>query len=330
MAESARFFIFHGPDEFTKAETLAHLKSGLGDAGTVELNTSYFDGRSVRLDELMHACNTVPFLAEKRLVIVEGLIEHASAKGRERERDKLLEFLPELPPSARLALVESRSLSPRDRFIKLANSIPIGYERLFPIPKGGALERWIVMRVKHHGGDIHPNAAAMLATDVGEDLRLLDMEIVKLLTYANYERPIEPADVDLLTPYAAQADIFALVDAIGQRRSKTASTLLRQKLEAGDEPLYLMAMVVRQIRLLIQVKEGLMAGERPDEIARRAKIHPYVAGKLTQQAGNFELNQLETIHRQLLDTDVAIKTGRIDPAVALDLLVAETSTRVLY
>ena len=67
MAESARFFIFHGPDEFTQAETLAQLKASLGDPGMVELNTSHFNGRSVHLEELKHTCNTVPFLAEKRL-----------------------------------------------------------------------------------------------------------------------------------------------------------------------------------------------------------------------------------------------------------------------
>jgi DNA polymerase-3 subunit delta len=187
------------------------------------------------------------------------------------------------------------------------------------------LERWIVARVRQHGGAIHPNAAAMLATDVGEDLRLLEMEIIKLLTYANFARPIEPADVELLTPYAAQADIFALVDAIGHRQGKTAAILLRKKLDAGDEPLYLLGMVVRQIRLLIQVKENLEGGYRPDEIARRAKMHPYVAGKLARQAQNLKLAQLEALYRQLLEADIAIKTGRIEPAVALDLLVAEAA-----
>jgi DNA polymerase-3 subunit delta len=71
-----------------------------------------------------------------------------------------------------------------------------------------------------------------------------------------------------------------------------------------------------------------MAGRRPDDIAHRAKIHPYVTGKLARQAGNFEMDQLEGIHRQLLELDVAIKTGRIDAAVALELLVAETSSRL--
>lgn len=323
MAEPACFFIFHGKDEFTQAETLSQLKSGLGDPAMVDLNTTLFDGRTLRLWELMQVCDTIPFLAEKRLVIVEGLLEHLGGKGREKERDALLEYLPQLPPTTRLALVERKTLSSKNRFIKLAQSSSMGYEKSFQVPQWGGLERWIVKRVEDHGGAIHPHAATLLATDVGEDLRLLEMEITKLLTFCNFSRPIQPADVELLTPCAAQADIFALVDAIGQRRGQAAATLLRRKLEAGDEPLYLLAMIVRQIRLLIQVKEKSEQGYRSDEIARQAKIHPYVTGKLVRQTQNFGLTRLEAIHRQLLDIDVAIKTGRIDPAVALDLLVVE-------
>ena len=323
MAEPACFFIFHGKDEFTQAETLSQLKSGLGDPAMVDLNTTLFDGRTVRLGELMQVCDTIPFMAEKRLVIVEGLLEHLGGKGREKERDALLEYLPQLPPTTRLALVERNTLSSKNRFIKLAQSSQMGYEKSFQVPQRVGLERWIVKRVEDHGGAIHPHAAALLATDVGENLRLLEMEITKLLTFCNFSRPIQPADVELLTPFAAQADIFALVDAIGQRRGQAAATLLRRKLEAGDEPLYLLAMIVRQIRLLIQVKEKSEQGYRSDEIARQAKIHPYVTGKLVRQAQNFDLTRLEAIHRQLLDIDVAIKTGRIDPAVALDLLVVE-------
>jgi len=325
MAEPPRFYIFHGKDEFTQAETLAGLKARLGDPAMVELNTSTFDGRTVRLGELMHACNSLPFLAERRLVVVEGLLQHLGGKGWEKEREALLEYLPQLPPTTRLVFLERQTLSPKNRFIKLANSCPAGYVKLFQVPKGGALERWISQRVEAQGGTIHPHAAALLATNVGDagGLRLLETEINKLLRYVNLERPIQPADVELLTPYAAQVDIFALVDAIGQRQGQTAATLLRRKLEAGDEPMYLLAMIIRQIRLLIQVKEKSEQRYRPDEIAREVGLHPYVAGKLYQQAGNFDLPQLEATHRRLLDIDVAIKTGRIDPAVALDLLVAE-------
>lgn len=325
MAKSVRFFVFHGGDEFTQSETLADLKSQMGDPAMVELNTSHFEGRTVTLGELMHACNTLPFLASKRLVIVDGLIEHSSNKGRENDRKTLLEYLPTLPPTTRLVLIEKKTLSAKNPFIKLAETSPIGFSKTFQTPKGSSLEQWISKRVQAHGGTIHPFAAALLASDIGDDLRLLEMEIAKLLAYVKYSRPIETKDVELLTPYAAQANIFALVDAIGQRQGQKAATLLHSRLEAGNEPLYLLAMIIRQVRLLVQVKEKLGQQYRPDEIARDIKIHPYVASKLSQQALNFTLPQLEATHRQLLDIDIAIKTGRIDPAAALDLLVAESA-----
>lgn len=325
MAETARFFIFHGEDEFTQSETLADLKSRMGDPAMVDLNTSYFEGRTVTLGELMHACNTLPFLASKRLVMANELIEHLSNKGREQDRKTLLEYLPNLPPTTRLFFIEKNTLSANNPFIKLAATSPIGFSKAFQTPKGSSLENWISKRVQAHGGTIHPFAAALLASDIGDDLRLLEMEIAKLLAYVKYTRPIQTEDIELLTPYAAQADIFALVDAIGQRHGQKAAILLHKKLKAGNEPLYLLAMIIRQVRLLVQIKERLGQQYRPDEIARDIKIHPYVASKLSQQAGSFSLPQLEAIHRKLLDVDIAIKTGRIDPAAALELLVAESA-----
>ena len=80
--------------------------------------------------------------------------------------------------------------------------------------------------------------------------------------------------------------------------------------------------LVRQFRLLIQVKELAEAGFRFPEIAGRLKIHDYVTGKLYQQSHNFTLAQLETIYSHLLEIDVAVKTGRTDMITALSLLVA--------
>jgi len=310
MAEPPRFYIFHGADEFTQKETLADLKARMGDdPAMVDLNTTTFDGRTVQMSELQHACQSIPFMSSKRLVIVEGLIERF--KDDKSQREKLMTFLPQLPPSTRLVMLEKKALSPRNPFIKLAQSSTVGYTRLFEPPKGGALTKWIQQRVQEQEGSIHPHAAALLAANVGQDLRRLEMEITKLLTYVRLERAIEPAD------------IFELVDAIGQKQSRKAATLLRRKLEEGDEPLYLLAMIIRQFRLLVQVKEKLEQNFRTDEIGRQIKLHPYVTGKIAQQAANFNLQQLEDIYQHLLDTDIAIKTGKIDPVLALDLLVVE-------
>lgn len=323
MAETARFFLFHGPDGFTQRETLAGLKSRLGDASVVDLNTTHFDGRAVRLGELMQVCDSFPFLSDKRLVVVEGLLERLTSKDAQADREALLAYLPKLLPSTRLVFLERSKLARNNPFLLLAAESPFGYVRFFEVPRGIALEMWIKQRVEKAGGTIRPQATALLATNVGENLWLQQMEINKLLDYVSSARPIEPADVELLTPYAAQAGIFELVDAIGQRNGKVAVSLLQDKLAAGEEPLYLFAMIVRQVRLLIQVKEKAEQGVTQAEMAQVLGQHRFVIGKVYQQAYNFALSQLEEMHKMLLDTDMAIKTGQVSDSTALQLLVVE-------
>jgi DNA polymerase-3 subunit delta len=320
MAEAPRFYIFYGPDEFTQKETLADLRAKMGgDPAMVDLNTTTFEGRTVTLGELRHACSAFPFLSDKRLIVVEGLLGRLEG----RDREELLAYLPELPPTTRLVFLEDGGLTGKNAFVQLAKRSPLGFARLFEIPKGRALEGWIRQRAESHGGAFEPRAAAVLAANVGEDLRLLEMEIRKLVTYTGLERPVTDEDVELLTPYAAQVVIFDLVDAIGQRRQGVAAELVQRKLEEGEEPLYLLAMIIRQFRLLLQVKEQQGLGASTEEIGRLIDLHPYVTGKIAQQASNYTLERLEAIHHQLLETDVAIKTGQVEPEAAVDLLVIE-------
>jgi DNA polymerase III subunit delta len=136
------------------------------------------------------------------------------------------------------------------------------------------------------------------------------------------ERAIAEEDVALLTPYVAEARIFDMVDALAERKGRQAAALLHRLLDES-EPLALLGMINRQFRLLIEAREVLDAGGDSGDLLKTPDIkHPYVAQKLTQQARNFTLDQLEDIYRYLLDTDYAIKTGRIEPELALDLLVA--------
>lgn len=310
------FYLFHGDDSHSQKETLADLQAKLGDRGLLDLNTTRFEGQSLSLAELRHACDSVPFLAEKRLVIVSDLMAAKPAY-----LDELLAYLPNLPETTRLVFLESRELPARHPLVMLAEQSPTGYVKLFSRLEGGDLERWIRQRVQIAGGHIAPQAAHLLAVDVGSDLGLLEQEIEKLVLYKG-RAAIEPDDVSLLCAYVAEASIFDLVDALGSRNGATAADLLNKKLAEGTDPFYLFAMVVRQFRLLIQVKELAETGARPPEIAQSLKIHAFVAGKLVQQSQNFSLAQLEQIYAHLLDMDVGVKTGQTDMTTALGLLVA--------
>ncbi len=323
------FYVFHGEDEFTRAETLADFKRRLGPPDTVDLNTTHLDGKSLTLAKLRHACDAIPFLAERRLVIVGGLLTRITSQ--KEYLAALADYLPRLPETTRLVFVEDKSLSAKHPILKLAQQEERGYVKRFDAPNAKTLPGWIEKRARKHGGEIEPQAAHQLATVVGADrsaersrrsLRLLDQEIVKLVTYTNAERPITKADVDAVVPYAQAAVVFDMVDALGRRDGRTAAQTLHRLLEMGEHPLRLLAMIVRQFRLLIQVEELKAQGNTSRDVAKALKLHPFPAGKLCNQATHFTAAQLETVYRHLLDTDVAIKTGKMEADVALDLLVA--------
>ena len=325
-----RYYVLHGEDELTRSETLKDLSARLGPPELAALNTTVFDGASVTLAELKNACDTIPFMTQRRLVVVQGLLSRltfssSSKKGeqggwKKRYLDGLADYLTRLPETARLVFVEPIQLAPNHPILRQAREDELGYVRAFVPPKD--LVSWVRRRAEARGGSFSPQAAVALVQAAGDDQRLLDQEIEKLLAYTNRERPVSSEDVALLVPYAQEAVIFDAVDAMGLRDGVKAARLIHNLLDHGNEPLYLLAMIVRQFRLLIQIKELSQEGLDPPAIAKKIKLHPYPTGKLCNQARNFTLEQLERVHHRLLEIDVQIKTGQINTVVALDLLVA--------
>jgi len=326
------FYVFHGPDELSRTETLARLKAQMGDPAMAELNTTVLDGQSLTLGELQQACDALPFLSDRRLVIVKNYLIRLGGRGTSRssgkdkgERDTLTalaDYLPTMPHTARLIFVEEETLPKTHPILQLAEKHEAGKVYTFDGPGRGELTGWIIKRAEYRGATIEWAAAEALAIAVGDDLRLLDSELEKLVVYVGDSRPITIADVNLLVPYAGEANVFAMVDAIGRRDGRTALRLLHKLLDENAAPLYLLSMIVRQFRILIQVKELSAQGLAISTIARRAGLHPFVAEKAQRQAMNFSMGQLEAVYARLLETDLAIKTGRVQDVLALDTLVA--------
>jgi DNA polymerase-3 subunit delta len=137
---------------------------------------------------------------------------------------------------------------------------------------------------------------------------------------------VSAQDVRRLVAYVAEADIFEMVDALGRRDIRRATALLHRMLDEGKAPLYLLAMIVRQFRIMIQVKELASLGANPDETSKRLRLHGYVVKKALAQARNFSFDELTSMYDSLAEYDAAIKTGKIDDDLALDLLIAGVAT----
>lgn len=312
------FYIFHGDDAHSLKEQLDDLLASQGDPSMLELNTTRFKG-TVSVGQLRQACDAIPFLAERRIVIVENAL---SSNNSRDFVDQLLEYLPHLPDFTRLFFIESQALRSNHRLLTFAEKQENGFARLFTRPEGRALENWVRKRVKEQGGEIEPHAIHMLVSSAGNDLALLANEVEKLVLFRLDRGPITADDVNALCPYVAEASIFDLVDALGARDGHKAASLLQTKLAEGADPFYLFAMIVRQFRMLLQTRELAEQGLRAPAIAKRLKMHSFVAGKVYQQSQKFSLPQLEQIYDHLLQTDVGVKTGRADMVTALSLLVA--------
>ncbi len=337
-------YLLHGPEDLLRAERIAALRAVLGPAEMADLSATWLDGRKVSISELIHHADALPFLTPRRLVVVEELLAQLdkrlkagkSRKGKssksaaQTDQEQLLAYLPAAPESTDLVLVESKVVGKRDAVHKLL--IEMAREKKAEIavceaPPQQELAGWVTRRVQQKGATIERAAAHELATFVGRNLRLLDNELEKLISYRAGEGPIRREDVRLLVPYAQEANIFDMVDAIGRREGAVAVRLLRELLRDGAAPLYLLAMIVRQFRILIQVADQIGQGLDKFAIAKAIGLHPFPTGKAMQQVRQWRLSELEAVYDRLLETDLAIKTGKLPDDLALDLLVVELSQR---
>lgn len=322
-------YILHGDDEYAIRQALAKVEHSLGDPGTAQMNIDRFDKRTVSWNEISMAMRAMPFLAERRLVIVEHALEDVRSAA---ERENLLALLADVPETTMLVLVITKPLvSWKDRrggkkhWLEewAAKNGERVYLHEYSLPRGREMERWLIQKAKAMGGEITPAGAQLLSSLIGDDPRVGVQELSKLLTYVNYKRPVDEDDVENLTAYEPVSSIFSLVDAIGQRSGKEALRLLNQLLER-DDPFGIFGMIVRQFRLLLLAKEAMAQGYRSDaEIAQVLGISPFVARKVIPQTHNFSLEQLKALYYQLGEIDIQVKTSQITWDVALNMLVAD-------
>jgi DNA polymerase-3 subunit delta len=274
---------------------------------------------------LRGATFALPFLAPRRLVIETSPLARLSTKDL---RDKFIHLLEQLPLTTALALVEQRALEDDHWLLKWARQAGSrAFVRRFSLYKEADMAQWIQAQAKQAGGQISPAAARALAHMLGSDTRTAYHEVQKLLAYVGYGRTVEVEDVETLSIPVFHERIFALVDAMAAQDGKRASGLLRKFLEEED-PGYVMAMIIRQFRLLLLAREILDQGGQANVVKSRLKLRTdFEAGKITEQARRFPMETLVGVYRSLLDIDEAIKSGRIEDEVALDGMVASFTTR---
>jgi DNA polymerase-3 subunit delta len=323
-------YVFHGDDPFTIRQTVEAIMKQVGeDLAIAEMNITRLDGRSASEEDIRSAANSMPFLAERRLVI---LTNPFARLGTDATRKRFLALLDGLPPTTALVLIVEDTLDrgkwkslPQMESNWLRRWLSAAGERalykLYPLPRMNEMPEWVRKEAKRQGGQFSQEGAMALAAHVGNDTQLASVEITKLLTYVDSRRPVGAEDVQDLTAQTGQADVFDMVDALAGGNTRQALSLLHRLLEVQD-PLSLFGMITRQFRLLLQAREVIDEG-RGAQIASELHIHPFVAEKLSTQARRFNLAQLKEIYHRLLLLDESMKTSQAPADLALDTFIAE-------
>lgn len=323
-----------GDDDFTIRETLAGMKESVGTPDVLDVNIVTL-GADVSLDEFTANASTVPFLADKRLVLVEGLLGRFERGGGRRsgsaangkkglaEWERLPVVLASVPESTDVVFVDGR-LSASNPLLKLIQERVTA--RTFNPPGPRELRMWIADRARSEGAQIEERAVQMLAETIGSDLPVIASELRKLALVAS-GRAIAAEDVDRMVSYAQESNIFASVDAIVEGRVSEALGLVHGLLEGGSPTGYLITMIARQVRLLILAKEIGARRLSTGEASQRLRLSGYPLRKTLYQADRFSMERLVEIHRMLLEADLAMKSTGADDELILDTLIADIASQ---
>jgi DNA polymerase III subunit delta len=324
MPDKPVIYILHGDDRLAIQRFEGELLRRMGDPSMAELNTSRLDGRHASLDDVRSAAYAMPFLAERRLVILTSPLSLAGPAAAQKRFIELLEGVPE---STALVLVIHDELE-RGKWLVLGKHAWFGrwaeehkprfFWQACARPAQSAMPDWLRKQAKKMGGELSPEAAVALAGQIGSDTLLAGQELEKLLTYTNRARPVSAADVELLVSPGGQVGVFEVIDLIAAGTPAPALRLLATLLDQSS-PSEVFALAIRQFRILIQVREVL------DEPGGPGRVYTELPGtaflnKYIQQAARFTLPALEATYHRLLEMDAAMKSSQLTPELALELL----------
>lgn len=325
-------YFFYGEDDFRLKRKIDAAVIGYRQKHRSGLNFGIFDltrdGEWGKLKIFLDSCS---MFAEKKMAAVSGLFEAASGV-----KEKFLTYLSvsDILKTEESFLMIGQPLNrssgkkngeyvfkTSEELFKKLTELPVKAEN-FVFLRGAKLTQWIKKEVGERGGRLQSRAAEALAFLAGDDLWRLSNEIDKLISYRAGQE-ITAADIEELAGIRTENDIFKTVDALAARNGQLSFELLHRHLAAGETEIYLLAMLIYQFRNLLLVKEQAEKGTPFGELGGKIKLHPFVLRKSWEQSKNFSWVALKKNYERLTAADIGIKSGRLEPSAALDLVIRE-------
>lgn len=308
-----KVYVLYGQEAYLQKQYKDKLVEALlGDGDT--MNLCQVQGKEYSIPQLIDFAETMPFLAERRVIVLEstGLLKSGG--------EELANYLKQ-PCETTVWILAESECDKRSKLFKAADKAGRCVE--FTVQDEATLKKWILGILKKEGRQIKEETLAFFLEKTGTDMNVIRLELEKLLCYTMDQTVIERADVEAVCITRITSHIFDMVDAIGTKNRQKALELY-QELQALREPsVRILFLIGRHMNILLQIKDLKQRGYDNKVMASKIGIPPFTVSKYIRQAGLYKTEQLKKALEKCIQADEAVKTGALQDKLSVELLILE-------
>lgn len=308
-------YLLCGEEAYLKKQYKDKLKRAMADPDD-SMNFSAYEGKGINPKEVIDLAETLPFFADRRVILIEnsGFFKNSC--------EELAEYMPQIPKTTHFIFVEDE-IDKRSKLYKAVKNAGKIVE--FTSQTEELLTRWVLTRIKKEGKNITGSVMQLFLNKVGNDMGNIDRELEKLLCYCMEKDVIEAADVEAVTTEQTTNKVFDMVNAIAEHNQRKALDLYYDLLTLKEPPMRIMYLISRQFQILLNIKDMSGKGFDNAAMAKNAGIPPFAVRRNLSQAKGFTMQQLKQAIRDGVDYEEAVKTGRMNDQMAVELFLMKYS-----
>lgn len=325
-------YLFIGEEKYLIDDTINRIKEKYIDKSLESINFTVLNGKNINQDDIVNACETLPFMSEKKVVIlneialflVDGIID-------EKEFYKYMDNIGEHC----LLIITDRSgdLKKTTKFYKFfkKNNNVVEFNKL----NKSQLQAWTKQQLEINNRQMNVSninyfmdRSSYFSKNHDIDLYNLKGEIDKLINYSDTVE-IKKDDIESIGQRSLDNNIFDLLGAISDGNSDKALQVFNELYSLNEPALKILFMITRQVRLLLNYKLYKDKGYQDKDIGSKLKIKPYELRKITQQSKKHDISVLKRCFHHLLLVDKKLKTSTLDDKLEMEMLIIRISSGII-
>ncbi|NEZ40966.1 DNA polymerase III subunit delta [Paenibacillus alvei] len=319
-------YILYGTEKYRIQEFVQFLIEHTVDEENRELAIMKMDTSEFPVEAVVAEAETMPFLVQRKIILVKDQTVFASGKdGKiEHQTERLLEYMDNpMDTSIVVFLVQADKLDERKKTVKKAKAA--GAVLPFLPLSADELILWVRKEAEKHGCAIEDEAVRTVLNNAGTNLQTLSAEIEKCCLFTGTGGTVVVDTIHSLIAKNTEQNVFQLVEDIIKRRADRALDTLHELLKQKEEPIKIMALIVRQLRIMVQVKELTSRSFSQQQAASQLGMHPYAVKMAYEQARDYDSNMLTKWIAEAAELDYEMKSGQVEKTLGLELFIMRMS-----